>query len=402
MKKFNLLLALALTVSVSALLATTANAQAATTPAAAPQEDPKVVFERAWYKTCYEAKDNEKCYQQSKELLEKHSDSQYAKNATDIVKKRDFGSASEKFQTALKDYYNGAPDSAKLERLFTAGNEFLKVQPNQQFVVGQMALAAESAVMSEAYKDTNQAKTYAEQALQAFEPTTAPQGWEADQWSNMRDLVQAQSNQYLGYQLVQTKGDVDQALGYLNKAIAVKGKDGAGWKDPNNYWLRAQLYSRQYADLQAKYGALTDDEKRGEQGQALIKQVNEVLDTKLIPEYARVVAVATKPEAKELRDAARKQFDEFWKYRTGDPSKSAEYLRSFDADPTIEAPTVPAKAADASNLNAPTAPVAGGDVKLRGSSGAPGMATGSKATTTNGTKAAPAKKAPAKKKGRGR
>lgn len=399
MKKFNLLLALALTVGVSALLPTTANAQAATT-AAAPQDNAQAEFERKWFAAC-QPKQNDQCIALSKELLEKHPTSQYVKFAERYVKNDQMGKVQERFQTSLKTYYD-APDAAKLDQLFTAGDEWLKTQPGQQFVIGQMALAAGNAVMSETYKDATRAKTYAEQALQAFEPTTAPEGWEKDQWSNMRDLVQAQSNQYLGYQLVQTKGDIDQSLGYLNKAIAVKGKDGAGWKDPNNYWLRAQLYSRQYADLQAKYGALTDDQKRGEEGQALLKQVNEVLDTKLIPEYARVIAVATKPEAKDLRDTARKQFDEFWKYRTGDPTKSAEYLRNFDADPTIAAPTVPAKAADASNLNAPTAPVAGGEVKLRGSSGAPGMSTGSKATTTNGTKAAPAKKAPAKKKGRGR
>lgn len=398
MKKFNLLFALALTVGVSALLPTTANAQAATT-AAAPQEDPKVEFDRKWYAAC-QPKQNDQCISLSKELLEKYPTSQYAKFAERYVKNDQMGMVQTKFQSALKTYYD-APDAAKLDQLFTAGDEWLKTQPGQQFVIGQMALAAQNAVMSETYKDATRAKTYAEQALKAFEPTTPPEGWQQTDWNNLRELVQAQSNQYLGYQLVQTKGDIDQALGYLNKAIEVKGKDGAGWKDPNNYWLRAQLYSRQYADLQAKYGALTDDEKRGEQGQALLKQVNEVLDTKLIPEYARVVATANKPEAKELRDTARKQFDEFWKYRTGDPSKSAEYLRSFEADPTITAPTVPAKASDASNLNAPTAPVAGGDVKLRGSSGAPGMASGTnKATTTNGTKAAPAKKAPAKKKGR--
>lgn len=397
MKKFNLLLALTFIVSVSALLPTTANAQA-TTPAAAPQEDPKVEFDRKWYAAC-QPKQNDQCTALSKELLEKYPTSTYVKFAERYVKNDQMGKVQENFQTALKNYY-AAPDAAKLDQLFMAGDQWLKMQPGQQFVIGQMALAGESAVMSETYKDATRAKTYAEQSLKAFEPTTAPEGWQKPDWDNLRELVQAQSNQFLGYQLVQTKGDIDQALGYLNKAIEVKGKDGAGWKDPNNYWLRAQLYSRQYADLQAKYGALTDDQKRGEEGQALLKQVNEVLDTKLIPEYARVVAVATKPEAKELRDAARKQFDEFWKYRTGDPTKSAEYLRSFDADPTIQAPTVPAKAADTSNLNAPTAPVAGGDVKLRGSSGAPGMATGSKATTTNGTKAAPAKKAPAKKKGR--
>jgi hypothetical protein len=388
MKKFSFLLALALIIGVSALSSNIANAQ----------DNPQAEFERKWYESCQTKKDDQ-CIPLSKELREKYPSSQYIKYADAKVKADQMGKVQERFQTALKNYY-AAPDAAKLDQLFMAGDEWLKVQPGQQFVIGQMALAGQNAVMSETYKDATRAKTYAEQALQAFEPTTPPDGWQKPDWENLRELVQAQSNQYLGYQLVQTKGDIDQALNYLNKAIAVKGKDGAGWKDPNNYWLRAQLYSRQYADLQAKYGALTDDEKRGEQGQALIKQVNEVLDTKLLPEYARVYATATKPEAKDLRDVAKKQFDEFWKYRTDDPSKAAEYLRKFEMDPGVEAPMVPAKAADASNMSAPNAPVAGGDVKLRGSSGAPGMSNGSKTTAAEGTKAAPTKKAAPKKKGR--
>lgn len=390
MKKFSLLLALALLVSASALSPTNANAQ----------DNPQAEFERTWYAACYTEKNADKCYQLSKELLEKYPSSQYTKNATTNVKNKELTAASDKFQNALKNYY-AAPDASKLEQLFTAGEDFLKVQPGQQFVIGQMALAAGNAVMSETYKDANRARKYAEQALRAFEPTTPPEGWQAADWNNLRELVQAQANQFLGYQLVQSKGDIQQSLDYLDKAIQVKGKEGAGWKDPNNYWLRAQLYSRQYSELRAKYDALSDDQKRGEEGQALLKQVNELLDTKLIPEYARVVATANKPETKELRDVAKKQFDDFWKYRTDDPSKSADYLRRFEADPTITAPTVPGKAADASNMNAPGAPTAGGDVKLRASGGGTGnMAPGSKAGASNGAKAAPAQKAPAKKKGR--
>lgn len=360
------------------------------------QDDKQAEFERKWYDSCQTKKDDQ-CIPLSNELLEKYSSSQYAKYAKQKIESQKLGAAQQKFQGALQGYY-GAPDSAKLDQLFTAGEDFLKVQPNQQYVIGQLALAGANASMSKTYENMNRVKSYSEQALKAFEPTAAPEGWTPADWGALRELVQAQINQYLGYYLVETKGDPTEALNYLNKSTQVKSSTGAGWKDPNNYWLRAQIYSKQYDDLRAKYSALTDEQKTGEEGKALLKQVNELLDTKLIPEYARVVATSSKPEAKPLNDAAKQLFTSFWDYRTGNAAAGTAYIKNFEADPTIAAPTVPAKADSGGDLNAPASPSTGGPVKL--SSGAPSMAPGGKGATTtatNGASTTKSKAAPAKK-----
>jgi hypothetical protein len=211
-------------------------------------------------------------------------------------------------------------------------------------------------------------------------------------------------NQFLGWRLIETKGDQNEALAYLTKATQIKGKEGAGWKDPNNYWLRSQIYSNQYTDLRKQYDSLPDDAaKTGDTGKEILKKVNELLDTKLIPEYARVLATATKPEAKSLYDAAKPQFDAFWKYRTDDPGKADAYVKNYMADPTINTIPIPAKAESAENSAAPAAPTAGtGPVKLSSGGGGGGGAmtggpngkgatngaTGGKATPAKGTKSA--------------
>src|SRR5215475_15994926 len=105
--------------------------------------------------------------------------------------------------------------------------------------------------------------------------------------------------------------------------------------------LRRYIYTKQYTELRKKYDALKDNDNTGKE---LIKQINQLLDTKLIPELARVIATATDPALKDMMKEATGDFNNFWKFRVDDPSKAAAYLKSFEADPTVEGPPVPAKA----------------------------------------------------------
>lgn len=382
MKKFSFLVALSLLASAIAF-----------TPVKA-QDDPKGTAERTWYAACYteKPKDDDKCYQLAKELKQKYPDTTYIKNVDTIIKNYETGKAfalaNDRFQAALKAYY-AAPDANKLDQLFAAGEEFLKVVPGNQFVIGQMALAGAHGSIGQIYKNYDKVKGYGEQALKLFESTTPPEGWEKANWDNLRDIVQAQINQFLGFRLIETKGDKAQAIDYLTKATMVKNKDGAGWKDPNNYWLRAGVYQEEYQALRAEYDKLTDELKNGDPGKELLKKVNDVMDGKLIPEYARVMAAAVKPETKPLADAAKGYFDAYWNYRTKAPEKSAEYVKAFSADPTVASPAIPVKVEEANSapLQAPTTPTAG-SVKLTSSGGA--AATGHNSGSSTGTKAAPA------------
>jgi len=366
-------------------------------------QDDQGTFERTFYGVCYTEKpyNEEKCIQLSKELLQKYPNSQYAKYAKGKVDAYTTGKiqkdVNDKFQAALKAYY-AAPDAAKLDQLFAAGEDFLKVVPGNQYVIGQMALAGAHGSLGQIYKNLDKVKGYAEQALKAFEPTSPPEGWQADAWNDLRTIVTAQLNQFLGFYLIETKGSKDDAIAYLTKATQVKNKEDIGWKDPNNYWLRAGIYLEEYQGLRKQYDSLTDEQKNGDQGKALLKQVNEVIDNKLLPDYARVMSTATKPAAKPLYDAAKPSFDAYWKYRTNAPEKSADYVRAFSADPTVAGPAIPVKADDSasSTLEAPAGTAQKPTALV---SSAPGNASGTTTKATNGSKA-PAKKAPAGRKKR--
>lgn len=387
--KYSPLLALTLLAGCLALSPVRANAQ---------DEQQKLdAFNREWYNTCYQTKpiDTEKCYQQSKELLEKFASSQYATNAQKIIKTYEKNKVMEKFQGALAAYSN-APDAGKLDQLFAAGDECLKgdkLEPAlQQYVLGRVALAGTSGAMAELYKNLDKVKGYAEDALKAFDPAAPPEGWKKEEWEPLREVLLAQMNQYLGWHFIMgTKSNADQGLNYLAKAVEMRCKDCAGWKDPNNYFLRSTVYSNQYSELRKPYDAMTNEQKTGPEGKEALKKISELLDTKLIPEYARVLATATKPEVKGIYDFAKSQFDSFWEFRTGAKDKAPDYVKNYEADPTIAPVPVPAKPDDPSNLDAPAAPTPGSpNVKLQAAK--PGVTPGGKAPANgNGSKSAPVK-----------
>ena len=388
MTKFSLLLALTLLSGSIMLSPLTANAQ----------DEKQVEFERTWHTTCYAEKNEEKCYQLSKELLTKYPGSAYAKNATSIIKIKDLNTAWQKFQGALDAFYKQSPqDAAKLEALFAAGNAFHQAEPDQQnpfylFVLGQMAIAGNQAVsVVQFYKNMDTVKGYAERAVKAFENPQASDKTKKDfdlYVVPLKDLVMANCNQFFGFRLIETKGDPQQALDYLTKATQIRSRDGVGWKDPYNYLLRSTIYFNQYMDIRKPYDAMTEEQKGSEAGREVFKKINEYLDAKLIPEYARVLATATKTETKPYYDSARNPFDVYWDFRTGAKDKAADYIKNYVADPTIASVAVPAKAEDTSNLTAPTATTGTGAVKLASGTGA---APGGKGAANGNGKPAPTK-----------
>jgi hypothetical protein len=395
-KKFSLLITLIPLAALIALAPLAANAQ----------DEAQAEFERVWYDACYTKKDVEKCYQLAKELVEKYPKSNYIENARVKVKVYDQNKAWEKFQAAFDAYYKQPPqDAAKLEALFATGDAFLQVEPDRQapshlYALGQMALAGHQAAISRIYEKLDKVKDYVEQSMKAFESAQASEKTKKDfdlYVIPLKDLVMANGAQFLGFRLIETKGEADQALEYLTQATQVKGKDGVGWKDPNNYWLRSTIYSAQYIELKKPYDAMTDEQKSSEAGKEILKKVNELLDTKLIPEYARVLATANNPNAKNYYDVVKPQFDLLWKFRTDAPDKAADYIKNYSNDPTIANVAIPAKPEDASNLNAPDPTTVTSNVKLQ--AGLPAGVPGG-----NGVKATAEKKASVKvgrKRGRG-
>ncbi|HWQ34680.1 MAG TPA: hypothetical protein VNQ79_17655 [Blastocatellia bacterium] len=298
--------------------------------------------ERQLYQQYYnavQAKDEAKACTLSQEFLAKYPQSQYAKYVRRTFDKCGF----DQFQTALNNYYK-APDAAKLEALLAAGEKVLKDQPDQLYITTQMAIAVSRSAISGSYKDLEKARAMAEKTLARLESTTPPEGWQPEQYNALREAALVQLNQFLGWAaLRQENTDPQQVLTYLNRAIEIKGKDGTGWKDPNNYWLRAGAYTKQYEKLKAQYDALSDTEKTGEAGRALLAQVDALVD-KLIGDYARVVAFATQPQTQPLQQAAREQLEQFWKYKhNGKTEGLAEYIRTVQTDPNAPPPAAERK-----------------------------------------------------------
>lgn len=291
--------------------------------------------ERLFYDACYVQKNGPVCCQLALDLISKFPDTTYGLEARKRARECPLKSAWESFRAALQDYY-AAPDSAKLEKLFSTGEAFLRLNPDYPYVVAQIALAGSAAALGEIYKDKDKSKRYVEKALKLFDPSApAPADEESKkQIAQFRDDILALGNQYLGWYVIQTNGDPKQALEYLGKSIAIKAKPYLGWKDPNNYWLRATIYNNEYTRVGKQYATLTADQKESDAGKMLLTQLNQSVD-KLIVEYARVIAVADRPYTKPLRDAARESLQPLWQQRHGSLAGMEEFIKRYEKDPSV-------------------------------------------------------------------
>lgn len=385
MKKFGFVIAPCVLAGMLALSPTTAKAQ----------DEKQTELERNFYDACYTKKDMGTCLTLAKELKEKYPNSQYIKYADGQIKK----DKSDKFQNSLTAFYNG-PDAPKLSQLVSSAEDYLTVETGETavaYIVTRVALATSYGVMGGLYKDTEKAVSFSERALKAMANEMAPQGWDPKDYNPLRETAMAQLNQFLGYQILQTDGAPEKAIEYLNHAIAVKQKDGLGWKDPNNYFLRSNATFKEYQKLSKEYQSLSDDQKTGDTGKAVLAKINPTID-KMLADYARVIACATKPETKVLKDAAKEQFDQFWKYRTGSDAGGAEFVKAFEADPTVAGPAVPAKPETSDTPAAGAPPVGSANAPKLTTAVTASPTTGSASGDKAGAKAAPAKGKPAASK----
>jgi hypothetical protein len=408
MKNSILITTLAMLIGPIVLLPLDAQAQSTpaqnTAPQNAAQPDPKEnEFLNNWHSTCFTKRDVEKCYQLSKELIDKYPNAnpEYIKSAKGRVSVYERNKNVDKFNNALNEYLKSPQDPNKIEAFFTTSDDYLEFDRDPQspahlFAVGQVAVAGHLAVLNDVYKNPERVRMYAERALKEYEAIPSEKFNDKEFTSSvtplLRDLVLANSNQFLGYYLFQTKSDnpeaQDQVIAYIDKSTKVKGQEykDFGWKAPYSYYMRMSIYIKRYTELRKKYDSLADEQKTGDAGKELLTQVNQLLDTKLIPESARLIATAIKPEFSEFKNEATDTFNNFWKFRVGDPTKAPAYLKSFEADPTVEGPAVPARADDGAGAEAPD--VAGGAAKPSASTAAvPGTGT----SKTNATKAASGK-----------
>lgn len=300
-------------------------------------DDERKAYEEM-YGPCFKEKNDDKCYPLAKAFAEKYPNSQFVKYATGKVNAIEAKRLYDNFQNALKKFYEGGPDAAKLDVLLAAGDAYTGKFPEDQFAVTQLALAAGGGVLGGYYKDLSKAQMWTEKALKLLEPTSAPPKWKQEDWDKFRTQGISNITLYEGlFQLRQPTPNVEQALVYLNKVAS--NKDWPNAKEPAVYLLRAEANNITYDKLSEEYRALSEDDKRGDKGKAILAKIDPVVDA-LIDDYARALAIAGKdPRLKPIADDVRPRLESFWKFRNnGKLDGMMEYVKHFEADPTVQPP----------------------------------------------------------------
>jgi hypothetical protein len=356
MKKVSLLMAVSLFASSFAVQPVLAHTLAQ--PVLQQQQQKQLKFqsdeERAAYELFFTEKDPAKKATLAKDFFQKFPNSDYAP----YVKRAILTKLGEDFQTALKTYYQGA-DAAKLAQLLSTGEEYFTYQPGQLYILTQMALASGYGVLAAFNKDIDKSRSQAEQVTKILESPTAPEGWKPDEYEKFRLEGMGKLTQYLGlYALRQTPPDPEKAVSHLTKAAETK--EWATPKDPNTYSLRAEANSLLYDKLSSQYLGLPEEKKTEQEGKALLAQIDPVVD-KLIDDYARAVALLSRPEAKSLQDAVKERLAQFYQYRYNKLDGMEDLIKYYQADPTAPPPPKPtATPAPAAQQNSGTKPPTAG------------------------------------------
>lgn len=304
-------------------------------------EDERKDYE-AMYPACFgKEKNDDKCYPLAKAFAEKYPNSQYFKYAKGKVDAIDNARLYNAFQTSLKDFYAGAQDATKLDKLLATGTPYAAKFPNDPFAAAQLAMATGGGVLGGYYKDLAKSQELATKALPLLEPATPPKDWKPEDWAKFRTQSISTITLYQGlYELRQPTPNVAQALSYLNKVVA--NKDWPSAKEPATYLLRAEANNITYDKLSEEYRALSEDDKRGDKGKEILAKIDPVVDA-VIDDYARALSIANKnPNYKAIADDVRPRLENFWKYRNNGKLDGMEaHVKHFDADPTVAAPPRP-------------------------------------------------------------
>ena len=391
MKKLGLF-ALALTISFVMMSAPTLAHRSA---AAYQQQQPPALPDdaAAAYTDYFNEKDQDKKYEKAKAFLEKYSTvDQYWKNGPQkFIQTYELRKVYSKCQEADKAFF-GSPGDANLNNFIAACDAWITKSPTPDVYYNtRISLGTGYGVLAGFYKDTNRGMGYTEKSLQLLSSTAPPKDWKPEDWANFRKENIGRLTQYQGlYKLRQAPPDNAGAIDFLTKAAAIK--DGPAVKDPNTYLLRAEATTTIYTKLNAEYNTLSDDDKRGEKGKALLGQIYPVVE-KMANDYGRVVALTEgQPPYKAIYDDAKSQCEAFVKFLSKD-GKPEDLYKAFKAD--VSAADLKIKTEDSTSTTPPPAPTGKGAKAVATTAGGTAGQTGGADTKAGAAKTAtPAAKKP--------
>ncbi|NOT62427.1 MAG: hypothetical protein HOP19_19650, partial [Acidobacteria bacterium] len=232
--------------------------------AASAQDDKKAQAEREWYAACNPETDKQKCYDLSKALLANFPDTTYAKYAKAKVDAKDINDVWVPFKAAVDAFYAGQ-DGPKLEKLYSTGDAFLQRSPGYSWAIAQQALAGNSLLLQEIYKDRGKVKSYIQKGMDHFASPNTPDAKLMDQaqWTNFRETIMATGYEVYAFDALESNPAT--ALDFINKGIQIKSTNPAnanlGWKNPNFYLFRTQINNAQYVKLSNQYTAMSNEDK---------------------------------------------------------------------------------------------------------------------------------------------
>ena len=159
------------------------------------------------------------------------------------------------------------------------------------YVIAQVALAGANGAFAEIV-ELDRVKSYIERALIVFQSAEGRSSDLASQdWENYFFIVQAAGNRFLGLYALRKNHAFELAIQYFSRAIAIKSlKTTQGWKDPENYLLRAESWEYGISITKVKYEALPMEQKNGEPGKALLDRIKNYTQ-QAVEDYARMLAL---------------------------------------------------------------------------------------------------------------
>lgn len=249
-------------------------------------------------------KDPQKLMATGREYLQKFPTGKYAEYVKQNI-------ASSRYQLFKQAY-----DAKRWADATGFANEAFTNNENEFLYAYLLSQAALSDMTSQGAKSQliGQANNWAERAIAFVESGKMPDGAKAADWE--KDKPQTLANLYLTRGMAKffqtAQGNPTDPAAYEPTVDLLKKSATHAEKNPTTHYFMSQARQAQYAQYLNKYNALTEEQKTGPEGEAVLAEVNKAADA-LIDSYIRVLAYGGDNAA--LKSTIEPALIDVYKYR---------------------------------------------------------------------------------------
>jgi tetratricopeptide (TPR) repeat protein len=226
----------------------------------------------AAYNACHSETDNKKKIDMAQEALKLYPNSQYAPYF------------KQELDAARGAILTQALTANDLAAAFPAADEMLKDNPENLGILVTLAEAGARAAKSPKadYSFADKSTEYAKKSIELINAGKQPPN--VPDWDKRKPQVLGSMHQDIGLFLLKAKKE-DEALTELTEAS----KNDCS--DPVTYFLISKIHYAKYDALGNDYRALSDEDKAGDKGKALLEKINAAVDV-VLEDYGKMIAVA--------------------------------------------------------------------------------------------------------------